>query len=177
MRAYFSQNSLRLPAATPKGPVIRVLASFFGEMRVIDSLPVDRRKRDRLLTRTRFPGRFRGPALRAGRGFLLLGPFPCLDGARSLDLAASAAAPRWKLKFAKPGWECFNLIIETGVLHEVGLRNTLEPDPDNTGVGSFPGPCGPSSSNRSVSSLVSWSSKTRGAHARSRSRRHGAHPI
>jgi hypothetical protein len=27
--------------------------------------------------------------------------------------------------------------IETGVLHEVGLRNTLEPDPDNTGVGSF----------------------------------------
>jgi hypothetical protein len=23
------------------------------------------------------------------------------------------------------------------VLHEVGLRNTLEPDPDNTGVGSF----------------------------------------
>ena len=33
--------------------------------------------------------------------------------------------------------ECFNLIIETGVLHEVGLRNTLEPDPDNTGVGSF----------------------------------------
>jgi hypothetical protein len=29
------------------------------------------------------------------------------------------------------------LIIETGVLHEVGLRNTLEPDPDNTGVGSF----------------------------------------
>jgi hypothetical protein len=35
--------------------------------------------------------------------------------------------------------ECFNLIIETGVLHEVGLRNTLEPDPDNTGVGSFRG--------------------------------------
>ena len=28
-------------------------------------------------------------------------------------------------------------MIETGVLHEVGLRNTLEPDPDNTGVGSF----------------------------------------
>jgi hypothetical protein len=27
--------------------------------------------------------------------------------------------------------------IETGVLHWVGLRNTLEPDPDNTGVGSF----------------------------------------
>jgi hypothetical protein len=24
------------------------------------------------------------------------------------------------------------------VLHEVGLRNTLEPDPDNAGVGSFP---------------------------------------
>jgi len=23
------------------------------------------------------------------------------------------------------------------VLHGVGLRNTLEPDPDNTGVGSF----------------------------------------
>jgi len=33
--------------------------------------------------------------------------------------------------------ECFNRIIETGVLHEVGLRNTLEPDPDNAGVGSF----------------------------------------
>lgn len=28
-------------------------------------------------------------------------------------------------------------MIETGVLHEVGLRYTLEPDPDNTGVGSF----------------------------------------
>jgi hypothetical protein len=34
--------------------------------------------------------------------------------------------------------ECFNKLIETGVLHDVGLRNTLEPDPDNTGVGSFP---------------------------------------
>jgi hypothetical protein len=41
--------------------------------------------------------------------------------------------------FAKPGWECFNRVIETGVLHRVGLRNTLEPDPDNTGVGSFLG--------------------------------------
>jgi hypothetical protein len=38
---------------------------------------------------------------------------------------------------AKTGWGCFNQDIETGVLHEVGLRNTLEPDPDNTGVGSF----------------------------------------
>jgi hypothetical protein len=36
------------------------------------------------------------------------------------------------------GRKCFNQIIETGVLHEVGLRDTLEPDPDNTGVGSFP---------------------------------------
>jgi len=36
-------------------------------------------------------------------------------------------------------WECVKLIIETGVLHKVGLRNTLEPDPDNTGVGSFQG--------------------------------------
>jgi len=35
------------------------------------------------------------------------------------------------------GRRCFNQIIETGVLHEVGLRNTLEPDPDNAGVGSF----------------------------------------
>jgi hypothetical protein len=34
-------------------------------------------------------------------------------------------------------WQCLNEVIETGVLHEVGLRNTLEPDPDNTGVGSF----------------------------------------
>jgi len=46
------------------------------------------------------------------------------------------------LGFVVPGLqncarECFNQIIETGVLHEVGLRNTLEPDPDNTGVGSF----------------------------------------
>jgi len=32
---------------------------------------------------------------------------------------------------------CSNWAIETGVLHEVGLRNTLEPDPVNTGVGSF----------------------------------------
>ena len=38
---------------------------------------------------------------------------------------------------AKPGQKCFNQFIETGVLHDVGLRNTLEPDPDNTGVGSF----------------------------------------
>jgi hypothetical protein len=38
---------------------------------------------------------------------------------------------------AKPGRACFNHFIETGVLHEVGLRDTLEPDPDNTGVGSF----------------------------------------
>ena len=37
----------------------------------------------------------------------------------------------------KAGRECFNQVIETGVLHNVGLRNTLEPDPDNTGVGSF----------------------------------------
>ena len=29
------------------------------------------------------------------------------------------------------------LFIETGVLRITGLRNTLEPDPDNTGVGSF----------------------------------------
>jgi hypothetical protein len=40
---------------------------------------------------------------------------------------------------ANPARECFNQVIETGVLHEVGLRNTLEPDPDNTGVGSFRG--------------------------------------
>jgi hypothetical protein len=40
-------------------------------------------------------------------------------------------------RLAKPGRECFNEVIETGVLHEVGLRDTLEPDPDNTGVGSF----------------------------------------
>jgi hypothetical protein len=33
--------------------------------------------------------------------------------------------------------KCSNRTIETGVLHDVGLRNTLEPDPDNTGVGSF----------------------------------------
>jgi hypothetical protein len=33
---------------------------------------------------------------------------------------------------------CFNEVIETGVLRGIaGLRNTLEPDPDNTGVGSF----------------------------------------
>jgi hypothetical protein len=32
---------------------------------------------------------------------------------------------------------CFNQIIETGVPHEVGLRDTLEPDPGHTGVGSF----------------------------------------
>jgi hypothetical protein len=40
-------------------------------------------------------------------------------------------------QFANPAGKCFNRNIETGVLHEVGLRNTLEPDPDNTGVGSF----------------------------------------
>ncbi len=34
--------------------------------------------------------------------------------------------------------KCSNKTIETGVLHDVGLRDTLEPDPDNTGVGSFP---------------------------------------
>ena len=52
-------------------------------------------------------------------------PFPC---ARSALLGVC---------LHHPGRECFNRIIETGVLHEVGLRNTLEPDPDNTGVGSF----------------------------------------
>jgi hypothetical protein len=37
-----------------------------------------------------------------------------------------------------PGPQCFNRVIETGVLRAVaGLRDTLEPDPDNTGVGSF----------------------------------------
>jgi iron complex outermembrane receptor protein len=41
-------------------------------------------------------------------------------------------------RLAKTSQECFNRIIETGVLHCVGLRDTLEPDPDNTGVGSFP---------------------------------------
>jgi hypothetical protein len=46
---------------------------------------------------------------------------------------------------AKRGRECFNQDIETGVLHEVGLRNTLEPDPDNTGVGSFRSRTPPSS--------------------------------
>jgi hypothetical protein len=40
-------------------------------------------------------------------------------------------------QLAKLWRECFNQNIETGVLHDVGLRNTLEPDPDNTGVGSF----------------------------------------
>jgi hypothetical protein len=41
-------------------------------------------------------------------------------------------------QLANPRRECSNQIIETGVLHDVGLRDTLEPDPDNTGVGSFP---------------------------------------
>jgi hypothetical protein len=43
-----------------------------------------------------------------------------------------------RARLAKHCRECFNQVIETGVLHEVGLRNTLEPDPDNAGVGSFP---------------------------------------
>lgn len=42
-------------------------------------------------------------------------------------------------RFAIRCGECFNLSIETGVLRGAGLRNTLEPDPDNTGVGSFQG--------------------------------------
>jgi hypothetical protein len=76
-------------------------------------------------------------------------------------------------QFAKPGCECFNLIIETGVLHGVGLRNTLEPDPDNTGVGSFPG----------LSAFFLESQRefscfrqveTRGDHARSRDERLGS---
>jgi hypothetical protein len=54
---------------------------------------------------------------------------------RSMNAASKDSGATAKL--AKPGGECFNLNIETGVLHEVGLRNTLEPDPDNTGVGSF----------------------------------------
>jgi hypothetical protein len=41
-------------------------------------------------------------------------------------------------RLAKQEQECFNDFIETGVLHDnVGLRDTLEPDPGNTGVGSF----------------------------------------
>jgi hypothetical protein len=71
--------------------------------------------------------------------------------------------------------ECLNEVIETGVLHEVGLRNTLEPDPDNTGVGSF----------RSRTaffldfqrSLVSWKLETRGIHVQFRRRRSGQHRI
>jgi hypothetical protein len=43
---------------------------------------------------------------------------------------------RW-IDLHSSGFWCSNRTIETGVLHEVGLRNTLEPDPDNTGVGSF----------------------------------------
>jgi hypothetical protein len=46
--------------------------------------------------------------------------------------------PESTCTFARVVGECFNIVIETGVLHSVGLRNTLEPDPDNTGVGSFP---------------------------------------
>ena len=47
--------------------------------------------------------------------------------------ACPAHAP---FAFLRP--QCFNRIIETGVLRGIaGLRNTLEPDPDNTGVGSF----------------------------------------
>jgi iron complex outermembrane receptor protein len=42
-----------------------------------------------------------------------------------------------------------------------GLRNTLEPDPDNTGVGSFLEPSGTSSFHRSSSSFVSGKTKQR----------------
>jgi hypothetical protein len=40
-------------------------------------------------------------------------------------------------RFAKLRRACFNWMKETGVLHDVGLRDTLEPDPGNAGVGSF----------------------------------------
>jgi hypothetical protein len=66
---------------------------------------------------------------------------------------------------AKSGRECFNLEIETGVLHGVGLRYTLEPDPDNTGVGSFRSQPAFFLEFR-VRSPVSWSFfATRGTHA------------
>jgi hypothetical protein len=65
--------------------------------------------------------------------------FGALDAGRLLrDLSPGLSGGAGRL--AKPGKECFNQIIETGVLHEVGLRDTLEPDPDNTGVGSFLSP-------------------------------------
>jgi hypothetical protein len=59
-----------------------------------------------------------------------------LNGAAGGFQNPAESAPSAQL--AKPCRECFNQSIETGVLHEVGLRDTLEPDPDNTGVGSFP---------------------------------------
>jgi hypothetical protein len=88
-----------------------------------------------------------------------------------MDLALSGkmrlSTPR-NLLVAKPGRGCLNLYgIETGVLHDVGLRNTLEPDPDNTGVGSF--------GSEAVFLFESWRElscfirlKTRGIYARSR---------
>jgi iron complex outermembrane receptor protein len=61
-------------------------------------------------------------------------------------------------RLANPGRKCFNHFIETGVLHEVGLRNTLEPDPDNTGVGSFRSRTALFLDSQ-LSSLVSWNLK------------------
>ncbi len=78
--------------------------------------------------------------------------------------------------FAKPGQECFNQVIETGVLHGVGLRDTLEPDPGNTGVGSFRSQTAFFLEiQREFSCFSEY--ETRGEHARIRSRSHGPHTI
>jgi hypothetical protein len=53
-------------------------------------------------------------------------------------ISAPRSLPTPLQRFAFIRSQCFNCVIETGVLRRIaGLRNTLEPDPDNTGVGSF----------------------------------------
>jgi hypothetical protein len=89
------------------------------------------------------------------QGFPALKPVESSGGSSALDVlpqsenATSKLIPRLSCAarfWLRPGCgktlqraaesDSINL-IETGVLHEVGLRNTLEPDPDNAGVGSF----------------------------------------
>ncbi len=77
-------------------------------------------------------------------------------------------------RLAKQNRECSNLIIETGVLHEVGLRNTLEPDPDNTGVGSFRSRTAPFLESHREHSCFS-DLETRGVHVQFRRSHSGPH--
>ena len=117
------------------------------------------------------PSRFTGPAARWSTS-----PCPAWTGLSRSPRGPGSNRVLGRAHLPNPSRECFNLIIETGVLHEVGLRNTLEPDPDNTGVGSFRGRAALFlESQREFSCFIGL--ETRGDYARIHCRGRGTHPI